>query len=917
MTTDPRSPAIACALLREFDLVLGFDSEFVRGTSYPLIPAADNAVVSLQADIRSPRTGKRVTMFTPLKGPTKRSRLSLGGYLTRAVVIAERAGLFDTPTGAAPKRVRIAFAVHFSRADLCAFSDFPTFKRKLDGVRKTFVSAQRPMRSGGHARDGRALEFVVTVFDTKLLAPDGYGRLAKLGEALGIAKLEPPDVVDEQGATVPGITRMDLVLRDRPAEFESYAMRDAEIAVEWLWRMAALATGWGLGKMPVTLARIAQEGAIAIGGAALADVLGRAVTSRGSIGKATRRALSIQALCADAFYGGRNECYGHGFFNAPVERPFLDFDLCGAYSTALAHMRPLDWDNIEQTIDISRLASLERGLTCATVEFEFGPDKKLPCLPVDTGDHGLIFPITGSGTFIGPELLLARNMGARLKVLEGVFVPWIDPGGPRPFVDFAARVNAERARFPKKSAEELATKTIGNSAYGKIAMGVAGLKSTPRIVRQFDPRTGSMEQRKPGPITSPLIAAYTSGLPRAVLGEIIASLPAHVRLLSATTDGFLCDATIEEANAAAGGPLSRLFSDLRVLVDPNRSPDILEVKHRVMGVALAKTRGCFTTALPPDAEPKHEPILARAGHRFEFPPDSVMAESLAWVDLFRARTFQTKLRGLVFISIRDQWKRSADLSDRYPLSRVSLDFDMKRRPVTPTDDARGYINFTTVPWRDAVEFGAWVKSFNRWRMSTQSVLKSLDDWRRFLAFRAAPKTRTAASWSPFVQALVTAASRGLPGVPIRPPGRRGRGVTYAVLASNLRAAGVAGLTAEILRHAARRGVDPTPVNASELLDNDLLIIRKIQQIWPLETISQLLIHDSTETRRIILLENRQTPITKATCLKISSISGRFSKHGQIVSKPAKQSRGEVLFAELDLPPHLLKFPKLIHCHQVH
>jgi hypothetical protein len=488
VTLPATSPADTPALLRDFDLVIGFDSEYVRGSNYPVIPAADNAVVSLQADIRSPRTGKRVTMFTPLKGPAKRHRLSLGGYLTRAVVIAERAGLFDTPTGSAPKRVRLALAVHFSRADLCAFSDFAAFKRKLDGVRKTFVSAQRPMRSGGRARDGRALEFVVTVFDTKLLAPDGYGSLAKLGEALGIAKLEPPDVVDEQGARVPGITRMDLVLRDRPVEFESYAMRDAEIAVEWLWRIASLAAGWGLGKMPVTLARIAQEGAIAVGGAALADVLGREVTTRGRIAKPSPGVLLIQTLCADAFYGGRNEAYAHGFFNAPDERPLLDFDLCGAYSTALAYMRPLDWENIERTADLSKLASLEHGLTCATVEFEFRPDTRFPCLPVDTGDHGLIFPITGVGTFIGPELLLARNMGARLKVLEGVLVPWIDPDGPRPFMDFSARVNVERARFPKKSAEELATKTIGNSAYGKIAMGVAGFKSTPRIVKQFDPR---------------------------------------------------------------------------------------------------------------------------------------------------------------------------------------------------------------------------------------------------------------------------------------------------------------------------------------------------------------------------------------------------------------------------------------------
>ena len=102
-----------------------------------------------------------------------------------------------------------------------------------------------------------------------------------------------------------------------------------------------------------------------------------------------------------------------------------------------------------------------------------------------------------------------------------------------------------------------------------------------------------------------------------------------------------------------------------------------------------------------DAGLKDEPILARAGHRFEFPPEGAMTESLAWVDLFKTRTFQTKLRGLVFISIRDQWKRSADLSDRYPLSRVSLDFDMKRRIVDPVD-VGGVITARTAPW-DTVE----------------------------------------------------------------------------------------------------------------------------------------------------------------------------------------------------------------------
>ena len=52
-------------------------------------------------------------------------------------------------------------------------------------------------------------------------------------------------------------------------------------------------------------------------------------------------------------------------------------------------------------------------------------------------------------------------------------------------------------------------------------------------------------------ITQPLVAALTTGLLRAVLSEIIANLPPHVTVFTATTDGWLSTATEAEARAAA------------------------------------------------------------------------------------------------------------------------------------------------------------------------------------------------------------------------------------------------------------------------------------------------------------------------------------------------------------------------------
>ena len=120
----------------------------------------------------------------------------------------------------------------------------------------------------------------------------------------------------------------------------------------------------------------------------------------------------------------------------------------------------------------------------------------------------------------------------------------------RPFRDFAHSLNRERAAYPKGSVFELLAKEAGNSLYGKLGQGVGGMKSIRENIRLFDTRDGSRHALPPSSITCPLLAAMTSGLPRAVLSEILSRLPAHVRVLSATTDGWISDATADEIQSA-------------------------------------------------------------------------------------------------------------------------------------------------------------------------------------------------------------------------------------------------------------------------------------------------------------------------------------------------------------------------------
>ena len=95
------------------------------------------------------------------------------------------------------------------------------------------------------------------------------------------------------------------------------------------------------------------------------------------------------------------------------------------------------------------------------------------------------------------------------------------------------------------------------------------------------------------------------------MSEILSRLPPHVRVLSTTTDGWLSDVTEEEARAAASGPVCRHFAQLRALVDPAGSDEILEVKHRALAVLVAKTRHGITVTPVPGSKL----ICARAGHR--------------------------------------------------------------------------------------------------------------------------------------------------------------------------------------------------------------------------------------------------------------------------------------------------------------
>ena len=143
----------------------------------------------------------------------------------------EGTGRETSPQGVEAKEPAHRDRAHFTRADLASFSDFKSLKKSFDHVRGTFASVKRPTIREIRMPNGARVKATLTLFDTRLLAPAGAGKLKDLGNLIGLPKLEVPDVVNEKGETVPGIDENGPRLRPPPGRVRSIRHPDAEVSV--------------------------------------------------------------------------------------------------------------------------------------------------------------------------------------------------------------------------------------------------------------------------------------------------------------------------------------------------------------------------------------------------------------------------------------------------------------------------------------------------------------------------------------------------------------------------------------------------------------------------------------------------------------------------------------------------------------
>ena len=744
---------------------IGFDAEWVTLPDGP--SNWRNEVLCVTAVLMC---GGRSTeyIFRP-KGPHREHRPTMAGF-TQAVI---RKALTERVIPSIPGSV--VYFGHFMRGDLASFSDFFARKREFRGLGKTVVSG----RSGHGLSIDAALfdgenddntisrsqalflrnlnggQFRVSArfIDTIKLTPGGQGlahcaamigmKKLDLHRDLGVPAVEAAERPECAGLGLPshyGIDRMDLVARDYREEFEQYAIHDARVAVVYgMWAEKIAIEQMELSRLPSTIAGCAAQlvQRLAGGSTELSRNLGRGTVSQQQFdvrSRAYRTQKSVvplpgldmfYSLARNCYHGGRNECFYHG----PTEvGMWYDFDLIGAYTTAMAALRPVNHASGRQVLDPDEYGIDDMGL--AWVAFEFPPGTRFPCIPVRGPKDELVWPLAGSqedGVYVAaPEIWLARRMGASVTIIQGFKFSWLSD--ERIFEPYTRLVQAKRREFPKATHAAMNEfwKEVGNSAYGLMAQGL-GAKRT------FDPESMRSQPIGPSPLTEPFLAAWVTSFVRAVLGEILAGVPVGSVVVSATTDGLLTDVPLD--GLRLDGPLCCYYADIRERLFGER--DVLDraPKHAARQVISVAVRTTFT-ALPAVG---YELVLAKGSVS---PPMRVRAAQNRYMrKLYIGQFIGMTVPSEAFISAREQLTRETDLYRVKRERRLHLRYDHKRRPVRPRMVRLGWrterVAFDTEPWPTIAQSTFTRERAEGWSRGRGKVMVGMADYLDWEAYREA------------------------------------------------------------------------------------------------------------------------------------------------------------------------------------
>ncbi|ELB2151648.1 hypothetical protein QNS29_003804 [Vibrio parahaemolyticus] len=693
--------------------VIAMDTEYVKSKC-----GGYNRILSYQFAVLF--QGKLSTIILFPESAKKSGRLALDKCLVQAIEKAMEDEVLDKwPTD-------IILCAHWLSADLFNFSQaFDQLKTHVKGLRKTVASLddvygleldkvmsrridKEPLQA--YSKSGNKKTLFITFYDTMLLSPNG-SSLSSVGDLLSIPKVEIPEPYS--------ISRMDEFLEAQPEKFAEYAITDSIISARHFERVSSFCQNTlGLNSVPFTIGGIAVKAFVN----SLEDKRGY----RGLFGfeKVTKEVwpsdrskpltitrdvpatarMTLENFATQCYHGGRNESFIAGPTDIDTWR---DYDVPSCYSAITLGLRELDYDQMYMTKDLNDLLGDKCAL--AWVEFTFPSTCRFPSLAVRS-EYGLIFPLSGETHCTGHELEVAYNQGAEITIKQAFVVPW--KNDVRIFEPFMKWGRERRKSFVKGSFDEKLTKEMLNSCYGKLAQSL-------RPKNSFDIQAGYSKQLPPSTLTNPFFAAYTTGLARALLGEMLHNIPDDKVVVSVTTDGFLTNAELHEIDLK--GPICQRFRELYHRIDPTGG-EVLELKHQAKQLIGAKTRAQYTVI---ESE-GFEPVLAKGGVKVD---PTITDQSAYMVNKYLTRKPGDKVDGSYLTPNRMRFLEHKDLMLEKRSIYLNMEFDQKREMLNPVMidvQGRKHIALETKPHKSLDEMLFTRLRFDRWRKS--HVLKDFDDW---------------------------------------------------------------------------------------------------------------------------------------------------------------------------------------------
>lgn len=717
-------------------LLIGFDTEYQSIAAVDVTEVrrgeadAKNVVLSYQYYVKLVEKAGDAGRALSVSGiivPKDGERLAFEDFIAFAVGV----WLGEFPDQQAPANIYLVG--HFTRADLPAFSEFQDISRHhLSAIRNTLVSMGPAIKIMiGEEDADEDIELKVELRDTLLLAPGNAKSLGSVGEIVGFEKMRLHTDVREEIRIKENMS--ELRETNWPL-FRDYAIRDAEICVRYAERIMRQHTAlFDDFRLPVTLTSFGTSlvingweeaghdvnallGTELITDKTFSKKLGYFKTERKTV--YTEKAQWNIDFVTDTYHGGRNEQF---MFGVAPEGDWRDLDLSSAYTTAMSLIGTPQWDELRHVSDLSEIDMLD--LAFASVDFEFPESVRFPTLPVRT-ESGIIFPRKGHSNCGAPEICLAQQLGARLSLDYALIVP---TDAKRPvFSSFIRDCINRRNEHPKGTFDNLFWKEVGNSTYGKTAQGL-------REKRVYDVRSNDMERLPPSRLTQPFFASFITSYTRAVLGEIINSFPAEVHVFSVTTDGFLTTATAGHIEQAMTKPLATSFRKART--DLVGNDQALEIKHSVRQPIGWRTRGSAT--ILPGTEGKTGIVLQKGGIKTNELLEGKL-ENDHIVRLFLDRTPGQLMTYTTGIGMKDMIRGDTDFVSRENTKRLSMEFDWKRIPLDPCDQAfhfdghaRSHLSFNTRPIESVEEFRKWREAWEKYTSRHFACLKTRLDFARF------------------------------------------------------------------------------------------------------------------------------------------------------------------------------------------